>query len=487
MNQWIATHAKYTDKIASDPLKWEFSEWLNLDNYLRAHGLQLNLLTENLVDSIWYPKPSLPPPNLVFIHPLEYAGEPWENKIQSMKDFMSSKSVDVMVITALDQIAWLLNLRGKDNPFSPLFKAYFIISTSLCVLYLPKNKITPVLRNYLGDIVIKPYDLVWTDLPEFVRTGKCLYLPDEANFLLYAWVPPLKLLTGPSPVKDLKAYKNSAEAKGMRNSQIKDALVWVRLVHRIEKGVESGEFWDELKVLECIDQLRGEHWSYIGNSFPPTAAHGSHATDPEYRPDTKTNVKIGDDIMRVSFGSQYLDGTTKVNGILHCGIPTPLQRSVYTAILKGLIALVSTQFLPGSSLHRLEYLLEQPLLALALDYRPQRVHSIGEFLLVQEDFNSTLNINFFGVVEPEYLDCGIKIGQVIQVVPAYRERYMTMEVRSLFPFESRLIDTSQLESHEIRWINEFHATVRYVIGEQLVGRGLHPEYRTLIKKTDPLE
>uniref|UniRef100_A0A8D8PS56 Uncharacterized protein n=1 Tax=Cacopsylla melanoneura TaxID=428564 RepID=A0A8D8PS56_9HEMI len=86
---------------------------------------------------------------------------------------------------------------------------------------------------------IKPYDLVWTDLPEFVRTGKCLYLPEEANFLLYAWVPPLKLLTGPSPVKDLKAYKNSAEAKGMRNSQIKDALVWVRLVHRIEKGVSS--------------------------------------------------------------------------------------------------------------------------------------------------------------------------------------------------------------------------------------------------------
>lgn len=490
--------------VSADSRKATYGEWKAWSLYLSPYRISMVIIPENLVDSIWENRPVYPT-DPIKIQEESFAGESWQSKISRLRYTLSQLGADMQIVTALDEIAWLLNLRGSDIPYTPVFRAYLTVGLNWATLYLPLEKITPLIRSHLytatDNVLVMPYDWIWYDLPERAKRATKVLVPSlinyskGASFLIYQMIPSDKILLLPSPVVNMKAYKNSVEAEGMKNAHIRDAVAFCELWFRMENGLKAGEKWDELKVVAMLEKLRGEQPFNRGPSFQSIVAFGSNGALPHYIPSFTTNKVVDNSsLLTIDSGGQYLDGTIDTTRMLHFGTPTSRQIEIYTTLLKGCIDLVTTVFPAGATMQQLDFIIRRPLYQLGLDYGHGSTHGIGYYLGVHESFNYTYDINFFGSQEPGYYkenDFGMRLENIVRVIRANNlekpgREFFTFEPITLVPYEKKLINYTMLDRKQVKWLNNYYAKIRDLVGDEMIKQGRQYLYKWLIEKTNPI-
>ncbi|XP_029168203.1 xaa-Pro aminopeptidase 1-like isoform X3 [Nylanderia fulva] len=490
-------------RIGANPKLISAFMWEIWENELVNSSIRLVAVHNDLVDLIW--QVDRPEYNPHAAYPLtdEYSGKPWQEKIQSVRLEMELSSADAFVVTALDEIAWLFNIRGYDLPHTPVLRAYAIITQESLHLYAPRHKI---LRSV--DIHLKTdscfhancvkwhnYTDIWYDLKTMSQAWNTVWLPSPYGYTLgaskeiYNSIPPEKRLAKPSPVIDLRAEKNKVEVAGMRRSHLRDAVAMCDFLAYMEEQYElDSEGWDEMQVARVVNEFRYEQNNNKGISFPTIVGYGSHAALPHYEPINLTNTKIGTtSTLVIDSGGQYLDGTTDVTRTLHFGVPTDEQKKAYTRVLIGSIELSSLIFPNDVTTNHLDVIARRPLWSIGYNYMHGTSHGIGHFSSVHESpiyiqygcGNSAcalkLKPGFFLSNEPGYYkegDFGIRLENILEVIPASKlthngKKFLKFKDITLVPYESKLIDFSMLTPLHRRWLNNYNKRIREEVGAEL--------------------
>ncbi|KAK7869481.1 hypothetical protein R5R35_008195 [Gryllus longicercus] len=501
---WISANLPSGSNVSTDPKVVPYSTWNTWNTTLASSGINMVLLEENLVDPIWEENGRPPYPDVpLSVLDIKFAGESWESKLERLRAELRAKGADATVVTALDEIAWALNLRGGDVPFTPVFRAYLVVTLDRAALYLPEEKI-PQAEAHLNAstqaVKIKTYNSIWEDLPEIGKSAKKVFLPSQYSYalgvsmLVYSALSAKEVTFGTSPLLLMKDRKNKVEADGMRWAHVKDAIALCQLLYELEKGIAAGEYWDELKVEDRLAKLRSLQKDNEGPSFETIAAFADNAALPHYTVTLETNKVIDNSsVFMLDSGGQYLDGTTDVTRTIHLGTPSPKQKEVYTNILRGCIDIVSTTFPEGQTLNTLEILIRAPLYSMGLNYGHGSTHGIGSFLGVHEAFDTTYHAYFFGSQEPGYYqdnEFGMRLENIVTVVPTNMsfegKSFLKFEAVTLVPYDRNLIDINVLSDKELVWLNDYHTRIRSEVGKEMLEQGLTDVYQWLLNQTAPL-
>ncbi|KAJ9581804.1 hypothetical protein L9F63_003873 [Diploptera punctata] len=517
IQEFIVEELKPGDVVSADPKIITWKDWTTWDTVFSKAGLELKLHTENLVDNIWGENEGRPSYPDVALFPLstEYAGKAWQLKLDEIRQVMTENSANVLVLSALDEVAWVLNVRGGDIPHTPVFKAYLVIEINYnATLYVSSDKVTSEIENHLnahkhhrGDsVIIKEYDEIWDDLANLDVGDNKIWLPDAysyaggVSYLIYKITNEGNVLLKTSPALLMKNIKNEVESKGMRNAHIKDAVALCQFLNKIENEVtwdpsKEQKEWDELTAESHLDSLRKQQALSLGPSFDTISAFGPNSALPHYSATPDTNRVIDNSsLFMLDSGGQYLDGTTDVTRTVHYGTPTEEQITIYTHLLMGCINLVTTVFPEGQTLQTLEIMIRAPLYSLGRNYGHGSTHGIGSCLAVHEAFNTTYHEGFFGSQEPGYYEenaYGMRLENIVTVIKADVE-FRSLSSSSTFnirlaPKKASLIKHIDTQKElTLNWLNNYHTKVREVVGTEMLEQGLQDTYEWLLQKTDPI-
>lgn len=342
----------------------------------------------------------------MFYYLIPLTGQGWEDKVDLVIKEIEKIGANAIVLSSLEEIAWLLNLRGSENPFTPTFKSYVYINTSRnTVLYVDLEKVTDSVLHHLGAVNctrriccdIRPYEDFLSDLQmRGVASTAKIYVPEETNFACFAMIPEVHKVSGPSPVAPMKAVKNAIEIRGMKEAHIRDALAYIETIAAVEKDLKSTTYsknstaarWDELSVAQLMTENRRKLDRNRGESFQTISCVGKNAALPHYTPSNTTCRLLSlDEVFLVDSGGQYLDGTTDVTRTFYFGAnPPDIVREAYTRVLMGMIDMSTLTFPSGwkdSSLS--DIIARRYLLDVGMEYEHGTGHGIGDFLDVHEN------------------------------------------------------------------------------------------------------
>ncbi|KYQ48634.1 Xaa-Pro aminopeptidase 1 [Trachymyrmex zeteki] len=442
-------------RIGANPKLIPAFTWEMWEHELANSSVRLVAVHNDLVDLIW--QVGRPEYNSHAAYPLtdEYSGKPWQEKVQSIRLEMKYSSVDALVVTALDEIAWLFNVRGYDLPHTPVLRAYTIITHESLHLYAPRQKILRSVDIHLkidscshaNCVKWHNYTDIWYDLKTMSQVWNTVWLPSPYGYSpgaskeIYNSIPPEKRLAKASPIIDLRAEKNKVEVAGMRRSHLRDAMAMCDFLAYMEEQYKlDSEGWDEMQVMRVINEIRYEQDDNKGIAFPTIAGYGPHAAMPHYEPNNLTNIKIGTtSTLMIDSGGQYLDGTTDVTRTLHLGVPTDEQKKAYTRVLIGSIELSSLIFPNDLSADQLDVIARRSLWSSGYDYMHGTGHGIGHFSSVHE------------------FSCKSHNGQ----------RFLKFRDVTLVPYEPKLIKINMLTSPHRRWLNNYNKRIREEVGAEL--------------------
>ncbi|KAG7213138.1 hypothetical protein KM043_002453 [Ampulex compressa] len=493
-------------RIGADPTLVPAFTWETWEDELANSSVKLVAVRKNLVDLIW--QVGRPNYNTYAAYPLqkEYAGKPWQEKVQSVREEMIFTGADALVVTALDEIAWLFNVRGYDLPNTPVLRAYVILTSGAIHLYAPHRKVFPYIDAHLkmddcfhADCVKwHNYTSIWYDLKTMSQAWNTVWLPspcgysDGASMEIFNSVPPEKRLAKASPIINLRAEKNPVEAEGMRRSHLRDAMAMCDFLAYMEEQYElNSDGWDEMQVARLANEFRYEQDKNQGIAFPTIVGYGPHGAMPHYEPSNLTNIKIGKtSTLVVDSGGQYLDGTTDVTRTLHFGTPTDEQREAYTRVLIGSIQLSSLTFPSKLRTDQLDVIARESLWSVGYNYLHGTGHGIGHFSSVHESPISvtyatsndptsgcssiTLKPGFFLSNEPGYYKeghFGVRLENILEVVESRKSgnggQFLEFRDITLVPYEPKLIDVSLLTPSHIQWLNNYNERIRKEVGREL--------------------
>jgi len=504
--------------LGADPALTAAATWLVWENKLAVGNIILKTVKENLVDLVWE-KEETDEISPIDVCREEYAGLSWKEKVRDLRSDLAEKGASAMVVTALDEIAWLFNIRGQDIPYSPVVKAYALVAETAIYLYL-SGEVSQALQAHLNSgeckgsnecVTIRDYGEVFTDLAgtlgeqveKKILLGKPLAYTGGASFAIYNAVNEDKRLLELSPIMQRKAQKNEMEIKGMKNANIKDAVALIAFSAELEKGIEAGEEWDEMRAARRLLEYRNKQNLFKGPSFQTIAAYGAHGAIIHYKPSVETNAKIGtNSLFLLDSGGQYLDGTTDVTRTFHFGQPTKFEREAYTRVLMGAVDLARGIFRAGTTDTRMDILARSPLYSVGLNYRHGTGHGIGAYGLVHEspiqvriykEEEHELKVGMFFSDEPGvYIEnmFGVRLETVLRVVEknlTYAGRgfgpFYGFQAVCLVPFEMKLIDFSLLSKEQVAWLNDYNKDIVEKVGPVLLDEGHTSAYSWMIERT----
>ena len=344
----------------------------------------------DLVGKIWTGRPFISREK-AFVLNMEYAGEGYESKLANVRKDMGEKRADICLLTALDEIAWLLNIRGNDVKCNPVLLSYLIISEEKVLLYCFEESIIEI-RDYLEDlgVEIRDYFSVYDEIREFGQDGRVLTDTDKMNYTLYMSLVKsnAKILDYNTPVYFLKAVKNKTEVENERQAHVKDAIAYIRFLYWFKNHLGK-QYMDELTVAERLLEERKKMEHFVEESFDSIVAYGDHGAIVHYSAteDSKYEIQPSSFVL-IDTGAHYLEGTTDITRTLVCGTLTNQQKQHYTAVLRGNLNLGGTRFLYGVNGLNLDVLARQPLWELGLDYNHGTGHGVGYLLNVHEGPNA---------------------------------------------------------------------------------------------------
>ena len=434
---------------------------------------------------IWMDRPSIPQ-NPIEIYPIEYAGESCHDKIARVRQALRQRHADGMLMAALDDIAWTLNLRGSDVHCNPVFVSYLLISSKNVTLYINKKKLTPEVSAYLKaeDIRVEDYEQVKNGLKNYFEYN-ILLDPDEVNYALYEVVrnkgkmndlPKTEIVEEESPVKRMKTVKNEREIAGFRSAMLKDGIAMVKFLRDLELRINNieNEPLTEIGVDEILTALRAEQPLFRGISFDTIAGYAEHGAIVHYEATPETDIPLRPEgFLLLDSGAQYLDGTTDITRTIALGPLTDEMKKVYTLVLKGHIQIELCKFPSGSSGTQIDILARQAMWREGLNYLHGTGHGVGTYLNVHEGPHqfrmewkpAPLVAGMTITDEPGiYLagKFGVRIENTLLVVP-YMEtefgKFLQFESLTLCPIDKSPIVVEMLTREEIDWLNGYHQHV----------------------------
>uniref|UniRef100_A0A224XLD9 Putative xaa-pro aminopeptidase n=1 Tax=Panstrongylus lignarius TaxID=156445 RepID=A0A224XLD9_9HEMI len=505
---WLSKKLKEGDLVGTDPRLIPYPVWLNLESELVHSGIKLVPLSINFVDEIWKDRPLL---ENKAIKPLgiNYAGETSASKVKRVWKIMKDKSADMVVLSALDDIAWLLNLRGQDISYNPVFFSFLVVTANELHLYIDEQKITESIKDHFKQdnlpIEFHSYNSIYSSLESMVNDVKKVWICRSASFEIYKTFPESKRVCECSPIAVMKAVKNEVEVQGMRNAHIKDGVALCRYFAWLEKSMADNIELTEISAAEVLEGFRKEEADYIGPSFHTISSTGPHAAITHYIPKPASDRALSlNEIYLCDSGAQYLDGTTDVTRTVHFGMPTEFQKNCFTRVYQGVVAIAAAKFPYGIKGNCLDSFARKPLWDVGLDYKHGTGHGIGSYLFVHEGpmgiswrpypDDPGLQPNMFLSDEPGYYhegEFGIRIENIVQIVPAkttYTMRsgelnFLTFTTITMCPIQTKMLEINLLTDLEINFLNDYHKKIRNTLGPILKERGFSDVYRWLEKET----
>ena len=448
--------------------------------------------------ALWTDRPALPL-SPVEVQPIEYAGEEIEAKVARLRTALSEAGADAMVVTALDEVAWLTNLRGTDVHCNPVFVAYAIVLPDALHLFIDTGKLTESVKSYLAARSVSLH--AYTDLLPFLTSlPACrLLVPPSANARLEAAARSagFDVVEAASPIASMKAVKNEVEVAGFRRAMLRDGVALVRFLRRLRPAVEAGGM-TEVGVDRLLTSLRAEQPLFRDISFDTIAGYADHGAIVHYEATPETDRPLRPEgLLLLDSGAQYQDGTTDITRTLALGPTTAEERHVYTLVLKAHISLARLVFPSGSSGTQLDLAARRPLWQEGYNFGHGTGHGVGSYLNVHEGphqirmnwMPAPITAGMTVTNEPGlYLAgrFGVRIENILLAVPHLETEFGTFlrfETLTLCPIDTAPIERELLEPAELEWLNTYHQRVR---NELLPLLDDEADRRWLIDATQPL-
>lgn len=425
------------------------------------------------LEQIWENRPSLPA-NPVEIQPLEYAGETLASKVIRIRKSLRELHADGMLVSALDDIAWTLNLRGTDVHCNPVFVSYLLIESDKVSLFVDDNKLSPEVKQYLQDNQVSLYN--------YNKVEKCLESYSEYNILLdgdetsyYLWktVKCQEIVAAASPIPAMKAVKNEAEIEGYRSAMLKDGVAMVKFLKWLKPAVEAGG-QTEISIDEKLTSLRAEQKLFRDISFDTIAGYAQHGAIVHYEATPETDVVLKPEgLILIDSGAQYQDGTTDITRTIALGAVSEEMKHIYTLVLKAHIQLELVKFPDGASGTQLDAVGRECMWREGYNFLHGTGHGVGSYLCVHEGphqirmewMPTPLRAGMTLTDEPGlYLagKFGVRIENTV-LISDYMStefgKFLQIEPLTLCPIDTTPIDVDMLLPEEIDWLNAYHHSV----------------------------
>ena len=425
------------------------------------------------LEQIWENRPSLPA-NPVEIQPLEYAGETLASKVVRIRKSLRELHADGMLVSALDDIAWTLNLRGTDVHCNPVFVSYLLIESDKVSLFVDDNKLSPEVKLYLQDNQVSLYN--------YNKVEKCLESYSEYNILLdgdetsyYLWktVKCQEIVAAASPIPAMKAVKNEAEIEGYRSAMLKDGVAMVKFLKWLKPAVEAGG-QTEISIDEKLTSLRAEQKLFRDISFDTIAGYAQHGAIVHYEATPETDVVLKPEgLILIDSGAQYQDGTTDITRTIALGPVSEEMKHIYTLVLKAHIQLELVKFPVGASGTQLDAVGRECMWREGYNFLHGTGHGVGSYLCVHEGphqirmewMPTPLRAGMTLTDEPGlYLagKFGVRIENTV-LISDYMStefgKFLQIEPLTLCPIDTTPIDVDMLLPEEIDWLNAYHHSV----------------------------
>lgn len=425
------------------------------------------------LEQIWENRPSLPA-NPVEIQPLEYAGETLASKVVRIRKSLRELHADGMLVSALDDIAWTLNLRGTDVHCNPVFVSYLLIESDKVSLFVDDNKLSPEVKQYLQDNQVSLYN--------YNKVEKCLESYSEYNILLdgdetsyYLWktVKCQEIVAAASPIPAMKAVKNEAEIEGYRSAMLKDGVAMVKFLKWLKPAVEAGG-QTEISIDEKLTSLRAEQKLFRDISFDTIAGYAQHGAIVHYEATPETDVVLKPEgLILIDSGAQYQDGTTDITRTIALGGVSEEMKHIYTLVLKAHIQLELAKFPDGASGTQLDAVGRECMWREGYNFLHGTGHGVGSYLCVHEGphqirmewMPTPLRAGMTLTDEPGlYLagKFGVRIENTV-LISDYMStefgKFLQIEPLTLCPIDTTPIDVDMLLPEEIDWLNAYHHSV----------------------------
>lgn len=425
------------------------------------------------LEQIWENRPSLPA-NPVEIQPLEYAGETLASKVVRIRKSLRELHADGMLVSALDDIAWTLNLRGTDVHCNPVFVSYLLIESDKVSLFVDDNKLSPEVKQYLQDNQVSLYN--------YNKVEKCLESYSEYNILLdgdetsyYLWktVKCQEIVAAASPIPAMKAVKNEAEIEGYRSAMLKDGVAMVKFLKWLKPAVEAGG-QTEISIDEKLTSLRAEQKLFRDISFDTIAGYAQHGAIVHYEATPETDVVLKPEgLILIDSGAQYQDGTTDITRTIALGTVSEEMKHIYTLVLKAHIQLELVKFPDGASGTQLDAVGRECMWREGYNFLHGTGHGVGSYLCVHEGphqirmewMPTPLRAGMTLTDEPGlYLagKFGVRIENTV-LISDYMStefgKFLQIEPLTLCPIDTTPIDVDMLLPEEIDWLNAYHHSV----------------------------
>lgn len=515
---WLAKNLDSGATVGVDPFLVPVSEWNNLNRSLEKANIKLVGVKNNLIDTVWGSNQPEQPNQSIMPLEIKFTGKSWEDKVAEMRAKMKDKEVDVLVLSALDDIAWLLNLRGSDIQYNPVFFAYTAVTHDRVYLFVNEGQVTDAVIAHLKPekdvkniVEIKSYEAITGYLSEL--RSKSIWLSNTASQALISLCSQGSpkdnthnvLTIECSPVTLAKAIKNKVEIQGFINCHVRDAAALCSYFAWLEKEIPSGTV-TEISGADKLASLRAEMENFVGLSFDTISSIGPNGAIIHYKPTEESSRTLTtEEVYLVDSGGQYKDGTTDVTRTLHFGTPKTFEKECYTRVLKGQIKVAQAVFPSMIKGNYLDTLARISLWEVGLDYSHGTGHGVGAYLNVHEGpmgiswrpypDDPGLQVGMVLSNEPGYYqdgDFGIRLENLVHIVKAdtphnFRDRgYLTFEDLTVVPIQKKMIEPKFLTEAEINYINQYHQKCKDMVGPLLRSMGKKDGLNWLIRETSPI-
>lgn len=457
-----------------------------LEKQLNAHGIELNCKFDP-VDTVWPTRPALPK-GKVFIQPLKYAGKSAHEKIADILAATGCQNADSVFISALDEIAWTLNIRCNDVRYNPVATAYLYLSPEKNVLFIDPNKITEEVESYLRGEKVE--HLPYSDAARYISSlgiNKKILLDVARTSAGIFEATGTKSVKGESTVAMAKACKNDAEIQGELQAILRDGVAMVKSLREIEHRVSSGTPTSEWDVSLILRHYRSMSDMFVEESFGTIAGYAEHGAVVHYEPSEKESSMLQPrGILLIDSGAQYYDGTTDITRTIALGPVTQQEIDDFTLVTKGNVALASAVFPEGTCGTQLDILARQFMWRNGINYLHGTGHGVGSFLNVHEGphqfrmnhMPAPISLGMVTSNEPGIYRAGshgVRLENLMLTVPACETefgRFFKFDTITLCPVDTRLLNTSMMTDQEIAWINDYHHRVYVALSPLVEGADL---------------
>ena len=473
ITKFLCQNLKPGESVSIDGKMFSVQQVEQMKEDLAPYQLQVNLFGDPL-KNIWKDRPSMPDAP-AFIYDVKYAGKSCGEKVAAIRTELKKKGIFALFLSSLDEIAWTLNLRGSDVHCNPVIVSYLLVTQDEVVYFISPEKITQEVNEYLQEqqVSLRKYDEAESFLNSFAGEN-ILIDPKKTNYAIYSAInPACKVVRGESPVTLLKAIRNEQEIAGIHHAMQRDGVALVKFLKWLEASVLSGKE-TELSVDRKLHEFRAAQPLYIGESFDTIAGYKEHGAIVHYSATEESDVTLQPKgFLLLDSGAQYLDGTTDITRTIALGELTEEEKTDYTLILKGHIALAMAKFPAGTRGAQLDVLARMPIWSHGMNFLHGTGHGVGHFLSVHEGPQSIrMNENPIvlqpGMVtsnEPGVYKAGSHGIRTENLTLVCKDKegmfgeYFKFETITLCPICKKGIIKEMLTAEEVKWFNDYHRTV----------------------------